>query len=310
MPRKQAGRGGLVIAGLGFGAAIGVAFGTLMLGPAVGGVGAAGGVDPAELEQAVRDRDAARGEAAFGAAAAQALAPKALDGALAEKPIIVLATHSASPEDVSVVTELLRGAGATDAGRIELSEKFTTQDGADELKSLVTNTLPAGAQLSEDNLRPGIHAGEGLGSALMLSAADGSPQASDGDRAALLRVLADSGFLSYGEGGIRPAAAIVVVSGAADGDTDYSSRFVADFAGALGTRGSAVVLTGPTGSDALGVARDMGTEQAASTVEGADGPVGRGAVVAAVAEQLTGGGGNYGPGTGFPAAAPRGNGGA
>ena len=58
---------------------------------------------------------------------------------------------------------MLNQAGAIDAGTITLEDSFFSQDGADQLKSIVANTLPAGAQLSETQLDPGTHAGEALG---------------------------------------------------------------------------------------------------------------------------------------------------
>lgn len=222
-------KAGLVIAGLGFGVALGSALGAYVLAP----------VDHTD-EQAVAaaEFEAQRSaeEADTSDQVVKSLAPDALRGSLEQRPVLIFATTDAA-DRAGAVRRWLNDAGAIDAGQITLEERFTDQEGADTLKTIVTNTLPAGAQLSENSLDPGTHAGEALGSALMLNPATGEPQATVDERADLLTALRDAGFLSYASGTILPAQGIVVLSGQEEG---FAERSLESFAAALQTRGNAV----------------------------------------------------------------------
>ncbi|KQB85678.1 copper transporter [Corynebacterium lowii] len=222
-------KSGLVIAGLGFGIAIGSALGAFVLAP----------VDHSDEEAVARAEEAAAHsaeEADSSDSVVGNLAPRALSGTLDQRPVLIFATADAA-DRVSSVRHWLNQAGAIDAGQITLEPRFTEQDGADSLKTIVTNTLPAGAQLSENKLDPGTHAGEALGSALMLGP-EGTPQATEEERANLLIALRDAGFISYASGTILPAQGIVVLSG---DDEGFAKVSLDNFAEALDTRGSAVV---------------------------------------------------------------------
>ncbi|KQB85663.1 copper transporter [Corynebacterium oculi] len=222
-------KAGLVIAGLGFGVAVGSALGAYVLAP----------VDHTDdLAVAAAESEAQRSaqEADDSDRVVESLAPEALAGSLDQRPVLIFATSDAA-ERASTVRHWLNQAGAIDAGQITLEERFTDQEGADSLKTIVTNTLPAGAQLSENSLDPGTHAGEALGSALMLNPETGEPQATVDERADLLTALRDAGFLSYASGTILPAQGIVVLSGEEEGFAEHSLE---SFAAALNTRGNAV----------------------------------------------------------------------
>ncbi len=205
------------------------------------------------------------------------------------------------------VEKLLADAGAVKAGTITLAEKFLTAEGADQLKSIVANTLPAGTQLSEDRLDPGLHAGEALGSALMLAPDSGDEQASSEERGLLLRALRDAGFLDYEDGTILPAQVAVVITGGTDGNQGIAARTLADFVGALASRGNGAVLAGRihTAADtgAIGLVRAT-ADNGVSTVDSVDRAVGRMATVLAVREQLAGENGSYGSAESAEAASP------
>lgn len=301
--RNNGGRAGWLISGLGFGIAAGVALGTLVIAPNMPDDSAA--TTSAEAEDASERADIAEAQAASSDSVIAELADAAVTDTLTDRPVLLIQTDDADDEDVAAVTDLLSKAGAVDAGTITLAEKFLTADGADQLKSIIANTLPAGAQLSEDRLDPGVHAGEALGSALLLDAASGDEQATSEERGLLLRALRDAAFLEYEDGTVLPAQVIVTITG--DASEGLPSRTLADFVTALDGRGNGAVLAGRihTAADtgAVGLIRaDAGI--GVSTIDSVDRAVGRMATVLAVREQLAGESGAYGSAESAEAASP------
>lgn len=298
------GRTGWLIGGLGFGIAAGVALGTLVLAPNMpeGSASNAG-----ELEAATERADIAEAQAASADSVVADLAAGAVTDTLTDRPVLVFRTADAVEEDVAGVEKLLADAAAVNAGTILLADSFLSADGADQLKSIVANTLPAGAQLSEDRLDPGIHAGEALGSALLLDPESGDEQASSEERGLLLRALRDAGLIDYEDGSILPAQVAVVITGDSGGTSGLEARTLADFVGALDTRGNGAVLAGRihTAADtgAVGLVRAT-PDNGVSTVDSVDRAVGRMATVLAVREQLEGQTGAYGSAESAEAASP------
>lgn len=299
---RGSGRTGWLIGGLGFGVAAGVLLGTLVIAP---NMPEGSGASPQELEAANVRADIAEAQAASSDSVVGELAASAVEGALADRPVLVIRTADAVGEDVAGVEKLLADAAAIDAGTLTLGEEFFSSAGADQLKAIVATTLPAGAQLSEDRLDPGLHAGEALGSALMLNPETGEEQATSEERALLLRALRDAGYLDYEDGTILPAQVIVVVTG--DSDAGLPARNLADFVGALDSRGNGVVLAGrirsASDTGAVGLVR-ANPGNGVSTVDSVDRAVGQMAAVLSVREQLAGETGSYGSAESAEAATP------
>lgn len=299
---RGSGRTGWLIGGLGFGVAAGVLLGTLVIAP---NMPEGSGPSPQELEAANVRADIAEAQAASSDSVVGELAASAVEGALADRPVLVIRTADAVGEDVAGVEKLLADAAAIDAGTLTLGEEFFSSAGADQLKAIVATTLPAGAQLSEDRLDPGLHAGEALGSALMLNPETGEEQATSEERALLLRALRDAGYLDYEDGTILPAQVIVVVTG--DSDAGLAARNLADFVGALDSRGNGVVLAGrirsASDTGAVGLVR-ANPGNGVSTVDSVDRAVGQMAAVLSVREQLAGETGSYGSAESAEAATP------
>ncbi|MCZ9308719.1 copper transporter [Corynebacterium uberis] len=312
MPGKTGGRTGLVVAGLAFGIAAGVAFGTLGLAPNLSsGAGPGAGSIAQERDAAVKDAQINDAQARSADAVVGELARPAVADVLKDHSVLIMRTADAQDEDVAAVRALLRQSGATFAGGIKLESRFLSQDGADALKTVVTNTLPAGAQLSETNLDPGTHAGEALGSALLVSPREGTPQATEAERATVLTALRDGGFISYDEGTISPAQAVLIVTGDSDGSGDaaFSAKTLAAMSTALDSRGRSVVLAGRihTAADtgAVGQLRAAHPGGAkVSTVDSVDRQWGRVATVLAVRERIDGATGAYGAAASAEAASP------
>ncbi|MDO5511577.1 copper transporter [Corynebacterium sp.] len=301
--RNGSGRAGWLIGGIGFGVAAGVALGALVIAPNMpDGVEAPVREDSATAERA----DIAEAQAASADSVVADLAAAAVSETLTDRPVLVFRTADAEEEDVAGVQALLADAGAIDAGTISLGEQFLSAGGADQLKSIVANTLPAGAQLSEDRLDPGLHAGEALGSALLLDPESGEEQASSEERGLLLRALRDAEFLDYEDGTILPAQVAVIVTGDSDGSAGIEAHTLADFAAALDERGNGAVLAGRihTAADTGAVGLVRAEETGVSTVDSVDRAVGRMATVLAVREQLEGEAGAYGSAESAEAASP------
>lgn len=315
MAKNSSGHGRFVIAGLGFGVALGVAFGALVVAPAGSNDGEALTGGKKELAQAQQDAQIAEAQADTADSMVAQLTETTVEDTLHDRPVLVVRTRDAADADVDAVTWLLGKAGAIDAGVIELSGAFTSQDGADKLKTIVTNTLPAGAQLSEERLDPGTHAGEALGSALMLAPLSGEPQATEDERKALLEGLKDAQYIDYEAGTIRPAQIVVVITGDSDGsgDEEFGSQVIANFVQAMENRGNGVVLAGRVDAaedtGAIGLVRETEEgrgdgDRPASTVDSLDREWARLATVLAAREQLDGDSGHYGAAESAEAAAP------
>lgn len=247
---------GLVAAGLGWGVALGVALGTLLVAPAM--EDAPGGRSASDSAQS-HEEDAAAGNTFAGDQVADAndlLANEGdamVDGVLDGVAVTIIRTASASDEDAAAVRWKANAAGASNSGGLRLTEKFTDMSAADELATIIASTLPAGTQLSEDNLAPGTHAGESLAAALTTASAD--------DRELLLEALQQAGYVEL-RGQIVPADVIVLMAGdeldqgaepAGDGEA-FTAKVLSDFTLALGS-GAPTVATGKGSLPQLGSAR-------------------------------------------------------
>lgn len=308
----------LLVAGLGFGTALGVAVGTLLIAP---NMESTPGGDKAGSHDEVREKYAELvveneiHEAQLDSADSvlRDLNRFVVDGSLVQRPVMVISAPDAKEPDVNAVKDLLKSADSTDAGHITLTRKFFEQDSADKLLSLVTNTLPAGAKLDEKKVDAGTHSGEALAAALMLDPKSTEPLASVDDRATLLRALREAGFIDYKDGTIVPAQAVIVIGGrqtANDSEEDAPARYAIDttvkFLEGFDSVGASTVYAGQVkaagNGGALEKLRKSKTE--ITTVDSIDHPVSQMAAVLAVKEQLDGEHGVYGAAANAQNAAP------
>lgn len=320
MPKKKSGSGSWFTSGLTWGLAGGIALGALVLAPAMAPIAdnSFNNIEARSSEGSGKNTDAAEPEVSSADALLAQTSTQIVAGTLTDRPYLVVRTPDADEDDVATTSWLAEMAGGTKAGQITLTDKFLSQDAADELRSIIANTLPAGAQLSVDNQAPGIHAGESLGAALMFSPLSGAPLATVEDRAVVLQALREAGFIEYEDGTITPAQGIIVVTGGAVSEDDagkpseadvFASTVLADFARGLDSRGDAVVLAGRQGAAAKdgSIAEIRDDEEAAkqvSTVDSLNTEAGRISTVLALAEQIGGGSGSYGSAGNAAAPAP------
>ncbi|KGF24161.1 copper transporter [Corynebacterium tuscaniense] len=323
MSKKKTGSAGLVASGLAWGLAGGLALGTLVVAPSLAPISdyAFNNIDSTSGGGAEKNEQEGEAPGNPEANSANALlaghSTRIVESTLEQRPYIIVRAPNADEEDVKAIEALAQQAGATAAGEIFLTDKFLSQDGADELRSIIANTLPAGAQLSVDNQAPGIHAGESLGSALMFDVEKNEPIATVEDRALVLHALRDAGFIEYADGTITPAQGIIVVTGgsveegegAQDDAEAFAATVLADFVQGLDSRGGAVVLSGrrgaaaPHGSIEL-IRSNAEASAAVSTVDSVDTETGRISTILALAEQLNDKSGAYGAASNAQAPAP------
>lgn len=302
---------GVLVAGLSFGLAAGLALGVYVLEPNL-----AGGSN--EREAALSERAAtaeqrseiAEAQAKSADSFIEAMSTKAVAGTLDKRPVLVIAADGAQQSDIDGVRALLKAAGAVDSGLIKLTPKFFSQDGADGLKNIVANTLPAGAQLSAEQRDAGTHVGESLGSALMLNA-EAKEQATSEERAIILGSLRSADYIDYQDGTILPAQAVVIIGGDSDGSQDeFGVANTAAFVRAIDSRGSGAVYAAriqqASDTGVIGKLRDNAlAREAVSTVDSVDRTWGQVATVLAVKEQLGSKAGAYGAAASAEAVSPQ-----
>lgn len=307
----------LIITGLGFGAALGIAVGTLVIAPNMDSGSGPGGESTSEVREKygklVVENNIAEAQLDSADSVMGDLGRYVVDGSLAQRPVMVVSMPDADDADVKAVKDLLGSADSTDAGSIKLTEKFVAQESADKLLSLVTTTLPAGAKLDKKKIDSGTHAGQALAAGLMMDAETTEPLASVDDRATLLRALRDAGYIDYKDGTILPAQAVVVVGGGmtpGEEDDSAAAKYAIDttvnFLEGFDSVDTAMVYAGrveSAGDD--GVLDKLRADKTKiSTVDSIDHPVSQMASVLAVKEQLDGGHGVYGSAANAESAAP------
>ncbi|MDH6284759.1 hypothetical protein M2280_006020 [Prescottella agglutinans] len=236
-----------------------------------------------------------------------AVADRILHDTLAQRSVIVITTPDANPGDIEGVQRSVAQAGGSITGRVSLTPSFVDSVNGDQLRTTVTNIIPAGIQLRTGAVDQGSLAGDLLGSVLLLNPQTAQPQTTPEERTLALETLRGGGFIDY-DGNVQPAQLAVVLTGSGDPENTSGNRgaVIARFAGALDGRGAGTVLAGPPsaaeGNGPIAVARaDAAVAAVLTTVDNVDRESGRITTVLALQEQLGGGAGRYGTGPGATA---------
>jgi len=237
---------------------------------------------------------------------ALATGPLAVRGALDGKSVVLITTADAKSTDRDGVAGLLRAAGATVTGELQLTDAFTDPTKSDQLRSLVTRLLPAGVQLPTA-ADPGTLAGGLIGPLLLLDKTTGKPQASPDEAAAALTGLASGGYVRQGQGLHSAQLALVLTGGSVGGDAAADrAAVIARFATQVQRSGGGTVLAGRTGSadnfGPLSVVRADGA--VLSTVDDVDNPAGQVVTVLTMRDAAAGKVGGYGTAGNAQAPAP------
>lgn len=230
---------------------------------------------------------------------ATSVGPLSVKGQLTDRTVVLVTTADARPGDRDSLAALLRAAGATVTGELQLTDSFVNPHKSDQLRDLVARLQPAGTQLPTAS-DPGTRAGGLLGTLLLLNKDTNEPQASADETASALGGLLGAGFVKPGQG-LRPAQlAVVLTAGSAVGDSAGDrAATIARFAIQLDRSGAGAVLAGGDGSaggtGGVGVVRaDTAATSVLSTVDNVDTAAGRVVTVLALREQLDGKSGRYG----------------
>ena len=322
------------IAGLGFGIALGVLGGVYVLAPNVPGAGGGAGTSAQELTAAREDADAADRDAQASDDVVAGLAAKAVAGELEGKKVALIPFPEADDATVKRLSWLVDKAGA-EVAPLPVTEEMLNPEKGDKLKSVAANSLPAGAQLSEEVLSPGMHTGQLLGAALssklpkIEKSAEGEQNrdrgegredaregnhgggtASASDRAVVFGALEKNEVLKkptdLGDEGVD-LALIVTNKGVTADESGYGAQFIADFAAGVDSQVPGAVLVGESGSGdkkaALGIVRnERAYAEKLSTVDNVQRSAGRITAVRALKEQAGGDAGHYGAATNAKAA--------
>jgi hypothetical protein len=231
---------------------------------------------------------------------ATGIGPLAVKGQLSQRTIMMITTPNAPPADVDALKSLLTASGAQVTGRIALTDAFSDPNRADQLRDLVTQLIPAGAQLPVAS-DAGTLAGGLMGDLLLLNKANNNPQATPNERAAALTAMASAGFTQPGQQQVLPAQLAIVLTGGAQTGQSAGDRatMLARFATQLQKSGAGTVLAGgngsATGTGPIGVVRaDQSANSILSTVDDFDTPAGQVVTVLALQQQLNNKPGSYG----------------
>ena len=282
-----------LVAGLGFGAAVGVALGALVIAPNLTTSMADDDPIREEHRKVVQDNKILQTQNEASDKLVADSGAEMVDGTLSQRPVLIVTTDDANGGDVDAIRKLLESSDATEAGEIKLTKDFFRPETKDKLLPILKDIAPKKSDI-KDLDSAGALSGVVLGTALSMHPESTKPLASVDERADVLHKLRDEGFIDYEDGTIVPAQAIVVVSG--NGLRGYPSTALAEFATGLDDVNGSVVLSGRTkqtqDDKALAQVRDQDAEL--STVDGTERAVERIAVILATQEQLDGGQGHYG----------------
>ncbi|MCH5645589.1 copper transporter [Gordonia sp. ABSL49_1] len=232
----------------------------------------------------------------------QAVAPRLIANSLRGQSVVVVTAPNAADADVAAVKESISGAGGKFAGQIALTDQFLADQHAEQLRTIVDQTIPPGAMLRPELTDSGGRAGDLVGSLVLVR--PGTTPARAADRAMGLQALRDGGFIDYTDNAVSQADLVVLVTGDEFGrDSGAQGSVVARFGAAMTSRGQGGILVGRSGS-ALGgspvavVRSDPALGNAMSTVDNVDQQTGRITAILALAADADGHTGAYGTGPG------------
>ena len=247
------------------------------------------------------DRNALRSQLNSGNGFDSAIAPLALRGVLDQRSVVIFTAPDANSGDRDALVKLIGQAGGSVSGQVALTPAFVNPANADQLRSTITNVIPAGIQLPTGAVDSGSLAGALLGSVTLLDAKTAKPRTTPAALAVAVQALQAGGFVGAGGPAVAPGQLGLVLTGGAvtgDGAGDRAST-VARFAAALDRASAGVVLAGRGGSaegnGPIGVARaDADVTAAVTTVDNVDTAAGQITTVLGLQEQLDGRAGRYG----------------
>ena len=280
--------------------ALGLALGA---GPVVGRTDASRGAREDRLAaQAARLQDrvaALEDRARTDSRVVAALAGPLTGGRLEGHSVLLVRTPGARDNDVRRTRAALLGAGASLTGELTVTATYLDPDQATApLEDLALRLVPPNVEFA-----PGSTAIERVGTVLARATVGAEPPADpDQDGAEVIAGLEELGAVHLDGRPGQLAELAVVVTGARE-KASAEPALIALVA-ALDAGGAGALVAGPgLAPPAVGWAR-AGNPGGASSVDSTDTPAGQVALVLALVEQLAGGKGGYGAGTGATSVLP------
>jgi hypothetical protein len=233
-----------------------------------------------------------------------------LPGLLTDKRVLVLSLPSGRDHTEGVL-EMLRTAGATLTGRVDLQDKFIDPENNSNLMELATTAArPTAPATGLPGNGHGVETSTALLASVLVDRADGTPPVTEADRRAVLAAYVNAGYAATEEPISGPAEAVVVVSGQPYVDKDFSKKdeSVVKIAEQLDRTGAVVVAgNGSSGGNVVSVVRgDPVLSQSISTVDNANTIQGQLVTTLALDQQLVDrAAGQYGVGDNAAARMPK-----
>jgi hypothetical protein len=225
------------------------------------------------------------------------LAPSVVGGRLTGVPVLVIATP-AGLADVPAVTRMLDLAGATEVGRLRLTDAFTDPGHRDDLLDLATAALPPSVTTGLPVGSDGVATSSALLADVLLAR---TPPVTPDDRRSVLAAYSSQGYLVADQAVTGPATAVVLLTGPPPTGADAPDRggALATLAQQLAAAGVLVVGSdGAAGTVAASVRAAHPAGAKVSTVDNAGSVTGPLVCVWALADGLSGTFGAYGTGPG------------
>ncbi|MER5705764.1 copper transporter [Micromonospora sp. NPDC002296] len=237
------------------------------------------------------------------------IAQVVLSGKLTGRRVAVV-TLPNKREHAEGVLKMLRTAGATVTGQVDLQDKFINPDNNSSLMELaVTAARPSAPASGLPGNGHGVETSSALLASILLDRAGGTP-VTEADRRAVLAAYTNTGYLTTDEKVTGPAEAVVLVSGQpyVDKDSAKKDESVVKVAEQFDRAGAIVVAgTGSEGGNVVSVVRgDPVLSQTISTVDDANTTQGQLVTSLALVQQVVEKkAGQYGVGDNATALVPR-----
>ena len=251
-----------------------------------------------------------RSQNAAGQQLAERIGPAAVAGQLEGRRVVLVVAPNASGDTARALAPLLAAAGATVTGDVQLRADLIDPARSSVVDQVVRQVVPTGVDISSGE---GVQQAAAELAAALVATATGS-EVSTREAGQVLDAYREGNLIETdGELGQQADLAVLVTGPpVSSGDATVPAaraRALLSCAEAFDAAGEGAVVAGPREATADGGAvralRDDGAlSQRVSSVDGADQPEGRLAVVLALREQADGGTGRYGSGPGAQAAVP------
>jgi hypothetical protein len=247
------------------------------------------------------DLEAAEADAAYQEAFVGEITPRLVSDQFDGEHIALVAFPGADGDAVDAMRETLEETGATAELTVRIEPAWTDADSEPVLDGLASELVASGTELPED--ADGYARGATvLGAALLAQSSDddGGDSATETVDTAAITAFEESGLISLEQDAATAPTLVVAVVGAVSGE-DATERIdhLVTLTDHLHAQSDGLVVAGPASTavdDAFiaAVRGDGDISERVSTVDSADLPSGRVAVVFALDEQQGGSAGHYG----------------